>query len=71
MKSQVSFRVSDNEFKGESEQPTPNTKNTNQATVKSKAPVVSRPRIVPPEDQDDEFKGDEKVSYVEIICEVI
>ena len=60
-----SFRVSDNEFEGESEQSTPNTKNTNQATVKSK--VVSWSRIVPPEDQDDELKGDEKISYAEII----
>ena len=41
VKSQVSFKMSDNEFEGESEQSTPNTKNTNQATVKSKAPVVS------------------------------
>ena len=71
MKSQVSFRVSDNEFEGESEQSTPNTKNINQATVKSNALVVSRCRIVPPENQDDELKGDEKISYAEIIREVI
>ena len=37
-------------------------KNTNQATVKSKAPVVSHSRIVPSEDQDDELKEDEKIS---------
>ena len=50
---------------------TSNTKNTNQASAKSKAPVVSCSLIVPPVDQDDELKGDEKISYVEIICEVI
>ena len=48
-----------------------NTKNTNQATVKSKAPVVLRSHIVPPEDQDDELNGDEKISYAEIIRKVI
>ena len=53
--------MSNNGFKGESEQSTPNTKNTNQATVKSKASVVSCSRIVPPEDQDDELKGYEKI----------
>ena len=71
VKSQVTFRVFDNEFEGESEQSTPNTKNTNQATVKPKAPVVSHSHIIPPEDQDDELKGDEKISYAEIIREVI
>ena len=71
MKIQVSFRMSDNEFEGESEQYTLSLKNTNQATVKSKAPVVSRSRIVPPDDQDDELKGDEKISYAEIIREGI
>ena len=62
--------MSDNEFEGESEQSTPNTKNTNQATVKSKALIVSSSRIVPSRDQDDELKGDEKISYAEIIRKV-
>ena len=63
--------MSDNEFEGENEQFTPNTKNTNQATVKSKAPVVSCSCIVPPEDQDDELKGEKKISYAEIIHKVV
>ena len=63
--------MSDIEFEGESKQSTPNAKKTNQATVKSKALVLSRSHIVPPEDQDDELKRDEKISYEEIIREVI
>ena len=63
--------MSDNELEGESEQFTPNTKNTNQAIVKSQAPVVSHSLIIPPEDQDDELKGDKKICYAEVIRKVV
>ena len=64
-------RVFNNDFEGESVHSTPDTQSTNQAKVKSNASVASHFLKVPPEYQDEELKGDEKISYAEVIREVI
>ena len=61
--------MSDNKFDGESHVTPPSGLDT--AEAKSKVLVVTHPLLLPPEDQDEDLKEEEKISYGEIIREVI
>ena len=60
----LSCRVSDNEFDGESNVTPPTGRNTTHAM--SYVPVVTHPLLIPPREQDEDLKEEEKISYGEI-----